>query len=305
MNSTYRLGALLAAVALSACSTHGPSSALPAARVMAAPLTSNPIQHIVFIVQENRSFNNLFLGYPGAKTQKYGFDTNGVKVKLHATDLATHWDIGHAARDFFAACDGTGSLPGTKCKMDGWNNEQPGTIRPPPEFAYAYVPRKQIRPYWDIAQQYVLADKMFASNLDASFIAHQYAVAAFASGAVDGPGGPWGCEGTSQDTIVTLTQKRVADGPRIPACFDNPTIGINADNAGVTWRFYAGTIYGDGGLWSSYQADSAVYGGTDWTKDVINPPSQFISRRRRRYARQRHLDHADVRDLRPCRPRGE
>jgi phospholipase C len=28
----------------------------------------NKIQHVVIIIQENRSFNNLFYGYPGAKT---------------------------------------------------------------------------------------------------------------------------------------------------------------------------------------------------------------------------------------------
>ncbi len=45
--------------------------------------TATPIQHIVFIVQENRSFNNLFLNYPGALTQDYGYDTSGNKITLH------------------------------------------------------------------------------------------------------------------------------------------------------------------------------------------------------------------------------
>ncbi|MGA8098548.1 MAG: hypothetical protein WB810_07800, partial [Candidatus Cybelea sp.] len=35
--------------------------------------TTTPIKHVVFILQENRSFNNLFLGYPGATTQNYGY----------------------------------------------------------------------------------------------------------------------------------------------------------------------------------------------------------------------------------------
>ena len=33
------------------------------------------IKHIVYIVQENRSFDNLFQGYPGADTVPYGKDT--------------------------------------------------------------------------------------------------------------------------------------------------------------------------------------------------------------------------------------
>jgi len=236
---------------------------------------SSPIQHVIFIVQENRSFNNLFMGYPGAKTQNYGYDTNGDKIALHSQDLAQSWDINHFSPAFFAACDAQKNLPGTHCKMDGWNNEVAG-FGSPANYAYAYVPRAQIEPYWTMAKQYVLADHMFASSLDGSFIAHQYVVAAYASHAVDSPESDWGCEGGSQDTIPTLTAKRTY-GSSIVACFDNPTIGTEADTAGVSWRFYAGTIYGDGGLWSSYQADSEVFNGPDWTTDVISPPSQFLT----------------------------
>ena len=39
--------------------------------------TSSKIQHIVIIVQENRSFNNLFYGFPGARTATYGYNTKG------------------------------------------------------------------------------------------------------------------------------------------------------------------------------------------------------------------------------------
>ncbi len=72
-------------------------------------------------------------------------------------------------------------------------------------------------------------------------------------------------------------RKRRSYGPRIPACFDNPTIASEADAAGIGWRFYAGTIYGDGGLWSSYQADRKIFKGPDWSKYVVDPPSQFLT----------------------------
>ena len=35
------------------------------------------IKHVVYIVQENRSFDNLFQGYPGADTVSSGKNSNG------------------------------------------------------------------------------------------------------------------------------------------------------------------------------------------------------------------------------------
>lgn len=226
-------------------------------------------------MQENRSFNNLFLDYPGATTANYGYDGSGNKVRVKPRSLGSAWDVGHDSSAFFAACDGQGKLPGTDCKMDGWNNEKsaPGA---PANVAFSYVPRSQIAAYWTIADQFVLADHTFSSNLDGSFVAHQYLVAAYSSRAVDYPINDWGCEGGKSDTVVTLLKTR-AYGPSIPACFNNPSIASEADATGISWRFYAGTIYGDGGLWSSYQAIDKIYNGRDWSADVVSPPAQFLT----------------------------
>ena len=52
-----------------------------------------------------------------------------------------------------------------------------------------------------MGKHYVLADQMYASNVDASsFISHQYIVAGQASSAVNYPSSSWGCEGSSRDT---------------------------------------------------------------------------------------------------------
>lgn len=274
---------LLAATALlGVCACSGPggnpaaSPVVPArSREFARNSSSSPIQHVVFIVQENRSFNNLFLGYPGAKTQNYGYDSRGDKIALQSIHLSTTWDIYHSSSTFFAACNGTGNLPGTKCRMNGFDQELAGPGAPK-DFAYASVPQSDVQPYWTMANQYVLADKMFPSNLDASFIAHQYIVAAFASHGVDYPSLQWGCEGGPRDTVSTLTKQRTYGNP-IPACFDNPTIADEANNAGLTWRFYSVALSGKGGIWSAFQADSNIYNGPQWKTNVISPPSQFLT----------------------------
>jgi phospholipase C len=237
--------------------------------------TPSKIQHVIFIVQENRSFNYLFMGFPGARTRNYGYDKTGKKIKLHAQGLSEPWDIDHSSTAFFTACDG--DPLGQNCKNDGWNDEQTCCGSPPPNFAYAYAPRSQVAPYWDMATSYVLADNMFQSNLDGSFVAHQYIVAAYAKGTVDYPSSAiWGCPGGPHDVVSTLNVDR-SYGPSIRPCFDDRTIGAEADRAGISWRFYAGPYDGDGGLWSSYQAIRPIHSSPDWSKDVISPPAQFLT----------------------------
>ncbi|HEY2474023.1 MAG TPA: hypothetical protein VGI19_04395, partial [Candidatus Cybelea sp.] len=82
------------------------------------------IKHVIIVIQENRSFNNLFYGYPGAKTVTYGYDTKNQKIALKPIGLATTWDLAHNYQGFLAACNGTGKIPGTHCRMNGFNKEQ-------------------------------------------------------------------------------------------------------------------------------------------------------------------------------------
>ena len=268
--------ALLSVTACSGARDAGYSTpALPEGPSALTAAGSSPIKHVVFIVQENRSFNDLFLGYPGATTQNYGYDSHGNKIALKAIHLATSWDIYHSSASFFESCNGTGKLPGTKCRMNGFDQESAG-MGAPKDFAYAYVPRSELQPYWTMANQYVLADRMFPSNLDASFIAHQYVVAGYASRGVDYPTLQWGCQGGPRDTVVTLTKTRTY-GPRIQACFTNPTLADEANGAGLTWRYYTVSLDGQGGIWSAFQADKNIFDGPQWHTNVINPPSQFLT----------------------------
>ena len=49
---------------------------------------------------------------------------------------------------------------------------------PQPDPPYSYVPQTETKPYFFLGKHYVLADEMYASNVDASsFISHQYIIA--------------------------------------------------------------------------------------------------------------------------------
>jgi phospholipase C len=246
--------------------------------------SSNPIQHVIIIVQENRSFNNLFMGYKGAKTSKYGYDSFGNKIKLQPIGLETSWDIDHSSNSYFEACNGTGSIPGTDCRMNGFNREyyscghryQPKCPNSNPP--YSYVPRSEIGPYWQMAKQYVLADEMYQSNFDSSsFISHQYIISGQAEHAVDYPNNYWGCPGGGGDKINEVGPDRQIPYGSEVVCWDPQTLGDELDNAGLPWAFYTSSYYGDGGIWSAYQAINHIYNGPDWSQDVITPQTKFFS----------------------------
>jgi phospholipase C len=271
--------------ALTACSL-GPQSSIPYMQSGTALRTldrtgASKITHVVYIVQENRSFDNLFQGYPGADTASSGKDSEGQTVALTPVSLSVDYVLDHSVLAMIADCDGAGSLPGTQCRMDGFNREEhsggPKGLKEP---MYVYVPHAESKPYFDMAHQWVLADNMFQSQLDESFVAHQYIIAAQAQSAVDIPFSTiWGCGGGPQETVTTLKADRTI-GPGIRPCFDYQTLADELDAAGLSWRFYAGAYgarsSGDGGEYSGYQAVRHIYYGPDW-KHVIAPNWKFIT----------------------------
>ncbi|HEY1681105.1 MAG TPA: alkaline phosphatase family protein [Candidatus Tumulicola sp.] len=278
------------ALALAACA--GSGSGLPSAGTQAPieayqanvrPRISGKIQHVVIIIQENRSVDNLFQGLPGADTQSYGYTSKGKKVKLIPRSLADEWDIDHSARSYFQACDGQGSFPGTHCKMDGFNRESlecqglgPGHC-PAGNPQYGYVPHSESKPYFDMAQQYVFGDRMFTSEFDASsFVSHQYIIAGQANSTVDYPTNLWGCDGGKTDVVNTIDQQRVITNNYIPVCMDSQTLGDELDAAKLSWGYYTAGVYGDGNIWNAYQAIKHIRYGPDWKADVIRPQTRFL-----------------------------
>jgi phospholipase C len=237
------------------------------ARHPAQSPASGFIQHVVFIIQENRSFNNFFLGFKDAETQNYGYNTGGTKIPLTPMTLAATCDIDHSANAFFAAYNNGAN--------NGWDNESQNCAT---NYPYRYVERNDIKTYWDMAKQYALADHMFQSHLDGSFISHQYAIAAYANHEVNFPSGPWGCEGGPSDMVQTLTQSRTY-GPNAEVCEDYTTLGDELDAATISWGFYTPTLQ-SWNLWSAYSAINHIYqngNGPDWLNDVISPETQILT----------------------------
>ncbi len=248
--------------------------ALPQTRPNPIPSSVNPyLKHVVIVIQENRSFDNLFSGFPGADAPAFGY-AGGKKIALHQTRLENPGNIENNWRDSIGSWN--------HGKMDGFEVEH--FYGGPKDYPYAYVPRSQSAPYWVMARQYVLADRMFPMQFGPSFTAHLSLIAANTLIAptpiaeVDAPSRvPWGCDAPSHTRSFTLTDKRVErfNGP-FP-CFRNfPTIADTLDAAHVSWKYYAPRLDRIGGqVWSEFSSIRSVRYGPDWA-NVISPQTQIL-----------------------------
>ncbi len=164
-------------------------AALPLSARAGADL--HKIQHVVIILQENRSFDHYFGTFPGADgipTDGSGNFTvcspdprTGICVKpYHAGDIA---DLGgpHGHSNEVADVDGG--------KMDGFVGQfvqqecalHPDTCQTEPAGVMAYHDAREIPNYWTYARQFVLQDRLFEPVSSWSLPAHLYIVSAWSA----------------------------------------------------------------------------------------------------------------------------
>jgi phospholipase C len=275
--------ALTAALAACAPSSNAsnPSKAagsglLPSGKWLHAPtaISTNPITHIMIVVQENRTVDNLFQGLRGADTASSGLNSFGQTVPLHAVPLAVPYDFIHAHQAFVTEYDGG--------KMDGFNREREGPQCSATNCAYAYVRRSDVIPYFEMAHEYVFGDRMFQSNQGPSFPAHQYLVSGDAAGlpatsddAAENPSnlrtgkshGGGGCDSPHNERVKTIDRHGVEGNPVYP-CFERPVLTDLLDTAGVGWRYYQ--TGGGSGLWHAFDAIQHVRYGRDYANVVTD-----------------------------------
>ncbi|MGA3131436.1 MAG: alkaline phosphatase family protein [Terracidiphilus sp.] len=258
-------GGACAFAALCGCNANialTPSPQVPASTV--SPIAGSPIQHIVVIMQENRSFDNLFNGFPGADTAQSGMNGNQ-RVALTPISLGDSRDLDHSHMRWVQDWNNG--------KMDGFaqSGMSPSTL------AYSYVPESDVEEYWTLARQYVLGDRMFQSNTGPSFVAHQYMIAGQSANVAENPtGSSWGCD-ASPDTTAAVLEADGTEGRGVYPCFDYLTIADLLDEKGVTWRYYAPADGDSFFILSAYQAIRHIRFGQDWHDNVISPQNRVLT----------------------------
>jgi phospholipase C len=230
------------------------------------------IKHVVIVIQENRSFDNLFNGFPGADTVRIGERRLG-PVNLEPVDLAYPADVDHQHRAWVTEYDGG--------RMDGFADVET-TPKQPDEFPYAYVPERQVESYWMLAKRYTIADRMFQSNTGPSFPAHLYLIAGQAAYVASNPNQlgttkfAWGCDSPPDARVALIGADGNEIDPGISPCLDFPTLADAANAGGVTWRYYAPGLNQLGNIWSAYDAIAHIRFSPRW-ENVVSPETRILN----------------------------
>jgi phospholipase C len=284
-------------VAVSGCG--GNSAPVPVAQQGTSRKTSSPsspIQHVVIVVQENRTFNDFFATFPGAN----GTTTGNAEaepdcsppiqkgtIALKKVPLVVRKDLDHKYSGYQTARDNG--------NMDGFDAVPFGTGQPECTYPYQYTDPLQIQPYWTMAQQYTLAEEMFTTQGSDSFTAHQDlirgdTVVDTKEAMIDFPACGncwWGCDSPPGAFTHLVTQNNVAlrwgkeKGP-LP-CSNKfatkyRTLRDLLDTKSVSWKYYlppSSKIYGK--LLSAFDVVAPVRYGPEWTTNVITPETAIFA----------------------------
>ena len=287
--------AMLAVLAASCTGGLAPPERHPQ-RVDAARFpTATPIKHVVFIVKENRSFDNLFGRFPGADGVRVANDHGRMRPLTRGYDQNLPHYLPHSYHASIQDYD--------HGKMDGFDND-------PPITRYAFTQMRgpeQLPSYWHWAQQFVLGDHFFTSAQGPSFPNHLFTIASQSGGAHDNPvrnmltdpeaAKNWGCDSPPQEYVVVTDE----DGHRskVPPCFDFRTEGDLLTQAHVPWASYsAPPVPGtqpqrSGYIWNAFDAirhirrqsaewDSHIFNVDDVVSDIrhgVLPPVTWVTPR--------------------------
>ncbi len=273
------------------------------------PPPTAKIQHIVVIVQENRSPDNLFqdpvLISRGADIASSGVDSSGKTIPLTPVDLDTkgptpvRYDLDHSHNGFKHMCD-FDATTGT-CKMDGADLVAvsciPGALNcPPPNAQFRYIKPADVQPYFALAEQYTFGDRMFQTNQGPSFPAHQFLLsgtsAPTATSALFDADNPIktvmsedaGCIAPPTQTVQMIDPQ--GNYSKQYPCFEHRTLTDLLKSSGISWRYYANSA---GSIWNAPNAiqhmcvpnapppNGTACTGSDWTSNVVLNSPQVLT----------------------------
>jgi phospholipase C len=226
------------------------------------------IQHVVYILKENRSFDNYFGTFPGADGATTGVISTGEEIPLGRSPDRTTRDLGHGWVDAHTAING-GRMDQFDLIPDG-NGHITDDLLGMTQFLAADIPN-----YWSYAEHFALGDHMFGSIEAESFPNHLYAVAAQSGGVIGNPDSlMWGCD-AAPATVVQVMDPTGSSSDVFP-CFEFRTLADNLESAAIPWKYYAPVAGQIGYIWSVLDAIGHIRNGPLWNSRVF-PYDQFLA----------------------------
>ena len=184
------------------------------------------IQHIVFLIKENRTFDNYFGAFPGADGVTAGVISNGNSIPLRP--LQDSGPVGNLCNSLDCSI-----LAMNGGRMNDFDLSAGGSLD-----AYTQATETTIPNYWLYARHFALADHYFTSVHGPSLPNYLYIVAAQSGGVIDNGTGQPGlaCNG-QQVGAVTVMDAQGHRSTQAP-CFDFPSLPDRLEEAGIRWKYY-------------------------------------------------------------------
>ena len=280
------VGSLLVIAAL-AVACQGPPRARPTPDLLApgqpdhtdasAFQTRWPIKHVIFVIKENRTTDNLFGRFPGIDGATQGLDGDRLRPLTRPPDRLPE-DIPHCY----------------ECAIESWNGgEMNNFARTDPGERYAYTQMQgpeDLPNYWRWAQEFVLSDRFFASAQGPSFPNHLFTIAAQSGGTHFNPAQEqsrvtefmqdtglaksWGCDSLQEAYVEVVDSEGQLE--RVPPCFDFQTEADLLDTARIPWSYYAAWNDQRGYVWSAFSAIRRVRMHPEVWREHIFPVDDFV-----------------------------
>jgi phospholipase C len=235
--------------------------------------TQWPIKRVIYLMMENRSFDNIFGKYPGADGTTVGL-LAGKEVPLIRSPEWLPGDLPHDRAAHLNCLNGG--------KLDAFDGGIYG-----PVYAYSQYQPDQVRNYYAWAHDYVLCDNFFASVGGPSYPNHFFFVAGQSGGAIDNPENiettvhegkkfkSWGCDAVGDDVFVFVLDDK-GNLTKHDSCFDIPTVPDQLSHIGVDWAYYAAVPGQAGYFWNALNGIGPIF-HTDTFHEHTRPVGQLIA----------------------------